>query len=572
MRPSTRLRAPWRPRDLAVLAVIFGATLVLLGAAHVLDPQVRLQAQQVAPPPAVAGELRAIPSQTATMPSPQAVASAFMMTAQSLTPAQLDMSRLDFDRLSSTWAGRRAGVTTANGSAGPQAGTEVVPREAPPGPAAPSDGSNAVARFLHRVMPLSPTTFGLAVRMVAEPSVAIGGSVIWLTGNWFAARSADEGATWTYVNPYADFPTFASDQDTVYDPQRHLFAWYRQGSPLPGRFENSFKLNISGDGAASWCSYTLRPSEVDPAWGTLSFDYPHLALTDHYLYISSMLLVTGAGFASPRMVLFRMPLDDLAGCSAFRYAYWTSDEGWSWTPVENGATTAMYLGDTLDAGGSEPTGTFCVYVQPESSATLYYVDRNVPAWTFTERTGSCPVAGGGNPCARSDGRITSGWVRQHGDRGEVGFLWNVREGGGFPYPYINAVTFDQEALLVTGRPMLWDSKCAWHYGAAAPDGEGLGIAAFHFCSSQPPAHAIGIADVSAGQATWTMFYSRIGEVPTSTLVWGDYIRMRADARGYFATGYTIGETGAEPFLVSFGRNPLPRRDDEPQLPGDNPRH
>jgi hypothetical protein len=120
--------------------------------------------------------------------------------------------------------------------------------------------------------------------------------------------------------------------------------------------------------------------------------------------------------------------------------------------------------------------------------------------------------------------------------------------------------------------MLWDSKCAWQYGAAAPDGEGLGIAAFHFCSSQPPAHAIGIADVSAGQATWTMFYSRIGEVPTSTLVWGDYIRMRADARGYFATGYTIGETGAQPFLVSFGRYPLPRRDDEPQPPGDNPRH
>jgi hypothetical protein len=90
--------------------------------------------------------------------------------------------------------------------------------------------------------------------------------------------------------------------------------------------------------------------------------------------------------------------------------------------------------------------------------------------------------------------------------------------------------------------------------------------------SQPPAHAIGLADGAAGQLKWTMAYSRKGDVPTSTVVWGDYIRVRADARGYFATGYTIGENGAEPFLVSFGRNPLARSDDDLQPTGDNPRH
>ncbi len=572
MRPTRRFRTPRRFRDVAVVAALFAATLILFGLVHSLDPQARLQAQQISPASAGAGEGHAIAAQFSVMAAPQTVSSAFMTTPQSLTPAQLETSLLDFDKLSSTWAGRRAGVITANAAAGPRAGTEVEPRQIPGGPVPASEESNAAAAFLNRVIALAPSAFGLAVRMVAEPSVAVGDSVMWLTGNWFAARSTDAGVNWTYVNPYADFPTFTSDQDTAYDPHRRLFLWYRQGAVLPGRLENSVKLNVSDDGAASWCSYTLRPSDVDPAWNTLQFDYPHLALTDNYLYVSSMLLVTGAGFATPRMMLFRMSLDDLAGCSAFRYVYWTMDEGWSWTPVENGATTIMYLGDTLDAGGADPTGTFRVYWQPEWTTELFYVDRSVPAWTYTERTSLCRVAGGGNPCARSDQRITSGWVRQYNGGGEIGFLWNVREGGGFSYPYINAVTFDQETLSVTGRPALWDSKCAWQYGAAAPNGEGLGIAAFSFCPSQPPAHAIGLLDASSGQSKWAMFYSRVGQVPTSTLIWGDYIRVRSDGRGYVATGYTIGENGAEPFLVWFGRRALARPEEEPPSADGNPRH
>jgi hypothetical protein len=133
------------------------------------------------------------------------------------------------------------------------------------------------------------------------------------------------------------------------------------------------------------------------------------------------------------------------------------------------------------------------------------------------------------------------------------------------------VTFDEQTLSVTGRPVLWDSKCAWQYGAAAPNGTGVGIAAFHFCSSEPPAHAVGVAETSDGQTKWTMTYSRVGTVPTSTVIWGDYIRARASGSGYIATGYTIGEGGAEPFVVRFGSVRPPRLDQEIQPPLDNPR-
>ena len=69
-----------------------------------------------------------------------------------------------------------------------------------------------------------------------------------------------------------------------------------------------------------------------------------------------------------------------------------------------------------------------------------------------------------------------------------------------------------------------------------------------------------------------MTYGRIGDTPTTTVVWGDYIRLRAGAHGYVATGFTIGINGAEPFLVSFGRRPPGGDDESPQLPSQNPGH
>ena len=148
---------------------------------------------------------------------------------------------------------------------------------------------------------------------------------------------------------------------------------------------------------------------------------------------------------------------------------------------------------------------------------------------------------------------------RHG-AGEIGFLWNVRDGGPFPYPYVEAVTFDEATELVTGRPLLWSSQCAWQYAAAAPNARGdLGIAAFYFCPAQPPAHAVGVADdPELPSSGWSMIYTRIGSVETGTTIWGDYIRVRPSGAGFIATGYTLESEGARPFNVFFRQHPDPR--------------
>ncbi len=41
---------------------------------------------------------------------------------------------------------------------------------------------------------------------VGEPSVSANGQVVIYTGNWYAARSADGGHTFQYIDPFTAFP------------------------------------------------------------------------------------------------------------------------------------------------------------------------------------------------------------------------------------------------------------------------------------------------------------------------------------------------------------------------------
>jgi hypothetical protein len=221
------------PRGVAACLALFATTMALLPLGSDGAGSVRPSAQTARP----LDTLRSIAAREGIMPAPVATDTAFVSSPRPLTAEQIAASQVATDKLYPTWAARRALVVPANAAAGPAPGTEVVPEGLVP-PAVPSS-SRPFARLLDRLLPVAPSTFGLAVRMVAEPAIALGDSVIWMTGNWFAARSTDHGATWQYVDPYADFPTFTSDQDAVFDPHRHLFVWYRQGGLVPGLQENS---------------------------------------------------------------------------------------------------------------------------------------------------------------------------------------------------------------------------------------------------------------------------------------------------------------------------------------------
>ena len=484
--------------------------------------------------------------QAAQVAPPQLYVPQFSAAPAAPSAAQIAASEAYMARSEARWAARTLPISAAP-VAGPALGTDTA--GAGPAPQAPG----TFTKF--RASKLGPSTGSSNIN---EPSVAQAGQNVVYTGNWYAARSTDAGATWSYVNPYADFADFCCDQDVVYDKGRDIFLWFRQGVvPFSGT-QNVFKLGVSGNGGASFCTYTVAPTNVSGVFTNREFDYPHLALSNNFLYISTNMFFTGGDF--DQMLLLRWPLDALATCSGFSYSFWGASTGWTWTPVENGVTTQMYLGDHVD------TSTFRVYRQPESSTTLFWVDRTIDAWTFTNRDGSCPVLGGRNPCLRADQRVLSGWVRSLGDgqegEREIGFFWNVKEGGGFPFPYVNAAVFRERDQVYTGQPLIWNENYAWHYAAAAPNRRGdLGIGVFLFASNANPQYWIGVDDDYNGAPPgWEVYLAKASSGAPSGDSWGDYIRVRLldpVGVGWVGTGYFRKFNGvttkSKPYFVIFGR-------------------
>lgn len=409
-------------------------------------------------------------------------------------------------------------------------------------------------RTLFRSVDVAPA--GASQSAISEPAHAQLGKYVFYTGNWYAAKSTNGGVSYTYTSPYSGFASFCCDQDVIQDPSRNLILWYRQGS-ANGSGVNQVQLSGSTNGGTTFFTYTWSPTSFDSSLTNRWFDYPHLAVSNDFLYLTTNVF-NSAGVMTNRMII-RLPLEQLQTGSAFTYYRWTFGAGQTITPVQ-GATETMYFGVNENSAG---TNGFRIYWWPESTTALSNILRSVPAWTSTTRgSAHCPVANGRNPCGRTDQRITGGWVA----KGVIGFFWNVKEGNGFPYPYINAATFRESDKVYLARPYIWSSGNAWIYGAAAPNTRGdLGIAALAVGGSVGyPRFHIGIDDdFNAAPPGW-----EVGAIVSSTS-WGlsaqgtegsgDYLRVRQfnpigtlfTASGYSGlSGSPVSYRGR---LVAFGR-------------------
>jgi hypothetical protein len=368
---------------------------------------------------------------------------------------------------------------------------------------------------------------------------------VFYTHNWFAEHSTDGGLTWSYINPYADFPNFCCDQDVAQDPARNMMMWWRQGI-FSGSGVNKDKLSISTDGGASFWTYDFFPTTLSAGWTNQWFDYPHLAVTDQYLYITTNMFDASDNFV--RMLVMKMPLGALSNGLGFSFDYWFTTTGWSWTPVQ-GATDVMYLGDTYD----QSTSTFRIFWNAENDSTMYFADRVIAPWTFTAGNGDCPLPNAVDPCNRADQRVTDGWVA----KGVVGFFWNVAQGGGFPYPYVESATFTESSLAYSTRPYIWWSGNAYQYASASPNVNGdLGIGVFGLGGGSYPNFYLGIDDGFNGVPPgWEIATGATSSSWTSNNM-GDYVRVRTfEPLGTFwtASAYNYNLGAYNPKYVVFGR-------------------
>jgi hypothetical protein len=397
---------------------------------------------------------------------------------------------------------------------------------------------------------LAPGSAGLATSVVGEPSVAQSGGTVFYTGNWYAASSnADATASLpSYIDPSADMSDFCCDQDVVADRGRDMIIWSRLGIGGNGRFV----LSRSIDQASTFCSWELNPLQL--GYPNADYDQPLMALSNNNLYISANIFNRFAPFNFLHEVLLKISLDTLQDCpGGFGYNFWNVDSANGWGSLVQGATTTMYFGSHRGTNNS-----FTVYYNPESTGSLFSATVAIAPFTFQNRNSNCPIAGT-NPCARSDSRVQTGWVRKGSGQtvGEVGFMWDAHEDANFPLPYIEAATFREDNFVYSSRPLLWfGTAAAAQYPGASPTTRGdVGLTMYLMGGTGnyfPGAAMYFNDDYGAAWSNGVFLVFGNG----SANAWGDYVRNRPflpTETGWTSAGHSIINGQVVPWLTIISR-------------------
>lgn len=412
------------------------------------------------------------------------------------------------------------------------------------------------------------------VSAVDEPSLAQSGRTVLYTGNWFAGFSEDYGQTWSFYNPYDNFPadgvtdvppnsgTFCCDQVSTYDDQHNAFFWYLQygknGSTSTSSNVGRIAVAQGQEGVInnSWCWYDFQPSFVGGALGEW-FDFPHISTTDNYLYFTSNVFTTTTG-SYVRSVIVRIDLDDLSSCSMASFDYFTGTSG-SFR-MADGATTTMYF-----ANHSSSTA-LRVYDWPEANMTPSSRTVTHDGFSFSNMTALCPD--GTDNADRSDTRVMAGWLSSSAANGdEVGFMWNAAQNATFPYPYVKMLRIDVSSWTLLQDFKIWDNDAAWLYPSAAVSEDGyLGGTIFYGCGAglYPAASAWLVDDFSSpaypdlnGFEAWVFAPSDDG--PNAD-VSGDYLWAQRNVpyrNTWVGTGFRLtgggGNANVTPEFIWWGR-------------------
>jgi hypothetical protein len=456
---------------------------------------------------------------------------------------------------------------------------------------------------------------------VLEPAVASNGRSILYTGNYFVRSSADAGTSWSSDIDYnqqfyhARAPSGTSnnagDNDVVYSQRIQKFIWYRQGGD--GRFNLAISpdltpgswryINVEANNFRSELSLdtVLRNNGLPAPRGTCTdestrecninfwWDFPQLAVTERYLYISTdvMLGCGRDGLTNPMCapgqnafygsLVLRASLDDLNRNIVDQRYFQQSqhhyyDRSYAFQALAQGARETMYWGTIVAPNQLK----ICSWVENESAFPLC-VNRNIPAYN-TDGI-ACPGKNDNrNWCAsnRPD-TLLAGWAYA----GKVGFLWNVAADPvgtatrNYPYPWIKAAVFsttnDLNYLPDESARYSLASNTEWiQLAFTSVNQRGMGLMAWYGDFASPPGLLLAISDEYSPNGWQTFRWLRpvydvsigtSGTPPPSTNIrLGDYLRVRPyagssnlwEASGFYVTGDAVNPI-VETFYVIFGR-------------------
>ena len=254
---------------------------------------------------------------------------------------------------------------------------------------------------------------------VGEPSLAMNGDLVFLTGNWYAAISTDAGRTFRFLDPNemaqpADPPgvTFCCDQVVNYMPSIDTFAWLLQYGPNTGDNIQRLAFATTADAREGrWRTFDITTVALELQGFFL--DFPDLAVGANFLYMTTNCF--GPDQQTVGSAVVRIPLASIvAGApTAEKFVDLTLD---SFRVAQNCREAALFA-------AHRDTSTLAVFSWPESQAIPTSHDVGVARWIGTNGYSS-RTPGNRRWLDRVDPRITGATLAAN----ELWFAWSVDAG------------------------------------------------------------------------------------------------------------------------------------------------
>ena len=463
--------------------------------------------------------------------------------------------------------------------------TQVVAEEGPPNDlgrfaAAEETGvdvgamaSGDLTVFSNTVNNLVPTTPQF-LSTLAEPATVNMGNEVFYTGNTFASFSSNEGVSWTqraFPSPLIAGETVCCDQDLEVDRGRDRVFWSLLYLNATGTHGTVTIAVMNSPASAPSCLY-----DIDLGTNRLP-DYPHLGLSNDFLYVNSNNFDTKGTAATSDDTwvgsqMRRFGLDAMAACltapiQTFTFGPPTFTSQRVFVPVE-GATDTMYWG-VLDN-----TTTFRIFEWKETSTTVTSTTRSISASTFAN-----PDCRGGTNNTDFLERSTSwsitgfrmrGWYGlppKGGTRDVVGFLWNVGADTAHPQGHIHGAVFDADTKNLVSQPHIFNSGFCFAFPDTAPTSRGHPAVILAFGGKSGGGgtavrNGILLGDDSAtGSGPFGSFVTvATGTHNPANSRYGDYLTIQQHepcgltmvAAGYVLSGGT-GAANVQKRYIQFGR-------------------
>ncbi|HEY0607156.1 MAG TPA: hypothetical protein VGD58_29825 [Herpetosiphonaceae bacterium] len=400
---------------------------------------------------------------------------------------------------------------------------------------------------LVRNVPLSSAADNDAASEVGDPSVAINGSVVFYTGNWYAAASLDGGATFRYVDPFTAFPnplgmSFCCDQVVHYIKKIDTFVWLLQYSPdqSGANIQRLAFARTADVRSGRWRVFDITPQQLGLT--NVFLDYPDLAIGTNMLYLT----VNGfLGQSWAATVLVRIPLNGIRSGN-ITAQHTISRENFNFR-------VAQHCGKRAFWASHNTTSSLRVFSWDERASAPTFNDVAVARWaagSFQSR-----IPGGVNWLGRADPRITGATKAGH----DLWFAWGANRGGANsrPQPYIQIARINSKTLGLVDNINLWDEQAALCYaGLTSNSRREVGVSYMIGGGRRFPSHAVGILTGNRRDCLCVE-----GSRSPARDQWGDYLTIRRcypKTKLFAATGYTmqqgVGIHDATPHFVIFGRS------------------